>query len=204
MKKLIPIIVLCAVFLIYFPKSSFATQFDLIAPSGTLTRGQAVQFTVNVDTQGSSLSTAEIGMTYDTQYLQYVSAVPGDAMTSVSVSQPSAGKLVLDATNSSGYTGSGSFAVVTFNLIAQAPGSTELCALYQVTSPTAAPTSTTSASSPQPTSLPKTGENGSGNMIGILGALLVAATIGTLAATRFLDNRTTNHINHQRHPSKKI
>ncbi len=56
-----------------FSKQTFAATFDLIAPSGTLTRGQDVVFTINLDSQGASITSIQTGLTYDTQYLQYKS-----------------------------------------------------------------------------------------------------------------------------------
>lgn len=153
------------------PSPALATTFDLIAPSGQLTRGQDVQFTINVDTEGNSISSSSIGMTYETQYLQYVSTAPGDTFSTVSADVQGDGKIVFTGSSTNPYSGSGTFAYVTFKLIAVSSGSTELCVLYnpQVSTPTPGPTSTPGPSStpgpgvptspPVPTSLPKTGES---------------------------------------------
>lgn len=163
-------------------KTSYAVKFDLIAPSGTLTSGQNVQFTINVDTQEESMTSTSVGMTYETQYLQYVSAVAGDTFTTISTDVQDGGKLVLTGTSTDGFSGTGSFAVVTFKLIAKSPGSTELCALYN---PGTTPTPATTTSTPGPTSatvptaLPTTGVTGSttkGIVIGL--GFIVASAAG--------------------------
>ncbi|NCO88916.1 hypothetical protein GW881_03295, partial [Candidatus Roizmanbacteria bacterium] len=73
---------------------AFAIKYDLIPPSGELTRGQQIQFTINIDSEGTSIATTQIGMTYETTVLEYVSTVPGDAMGTVSVSQLESGKIL--------------------------------------------------------------------------------------------------------------
>lgn len=143
-----------------------ALKFDLIAPSGTLTRGQDVQFTINVDTQNQSMTSTQIGMTYKTEFLQYVSTTPGDSFTTISPDVQDGGKIIFSGSNPSGFSGAGTFAVVTFKLIATAPGSTELCVLFNPeTTPTPAP-----PQSPVPTKLPKAGssdQTGRGTVIGL-------------------------------------
>lgn len=160
---LITAVLFLSIFLI--PNKVLATTYDLIAPSGQLTRGQDVQFIINVNTEGKSLSSSSIGMTYDTQYLEYVSVSPGDTFTTVSADIQGTGKLIITGSSTSPYSGSGAFAYVTFKLIATQAGSTQLCVLFNPTSstPTPGPTSTSGPSStpgpPIPTSLPKTGES---------------------------------------------
>jgi LPXTG-motif cell wall-anchored protein len=154
---------ICLFFL--FPKGAYATTYDLLAPEGVLTMGQIVTFTINIDSQGASITNAEIGMTYDTQYLEFQNITPGDAFPTVTATPASGGKLVISASSSSGYNGAGTFALVNFKLIAQAPGSTEICTLWAPsTSPT--PQSATPTTSPNqpttpplPTRLPTTGIN---------------------------------------------
>jgi len=131
-----------------------ATAFELIAPSETLTRGQEVQFTINIDTEGASVSSTQVGLTYDTQYLQYVSSVPGETMNSVTVTDLGSGKILLSGVNSGGYNGSGVFATVTFTLIATSAGETTLCTLWAPTPTTA---TTTTATTAVPTQLPVSG-----------------------------------------------
>ena len=150
--------------LLIIPNSVSAMTFDLIAPTEQLVRGQDVKFTVNIDTEGKSLSTASIGMTYETQYLEYVSTAPGDSFTTVSADVQSDGKLIITGSGDP-YSGAGTFAYVTFKLIATSSGSTQLCVLFNPTSvtPTPGPTSTPGpglpTSPPAPTALPKTGES---------------------------------------------
>ena len=146
-----------------------ATTFDLIAPSGPLERGQEIKFTINIDTEGKSLSSTSIGMTYDTQYLEYISVSPGNTFTTVSASLQDGGKLIINGSSTAPYSGSGVYAYVTFKLIATQSGSTQLCVLFNPTTPTSTPGPTSppgptvtpgGPTSPPtvPTSLPKTGE----------------------------------------------
>lgn len=172
MKKIL-IIILLALGVLIIPNSVLATTFDLIAPSGQLTRGQEVKFTINIDTEGKSLSSTSIGLTYDTQYLEYVSVSPGNTFTTVSADVQDGGKLIINGSSETPYSGAGAYAYVTFKLIATQSGSTQLCALFNPTtpSPTSGPTSTpvpgaptstpvpgAPTSPPVPTSLPTTGE----------------------------------------------
>ena len=164
MKK---IIVAAFLFLgvLMFPGFALATTFDLIAPSGELVRGQNVVFTVNIDTEGKSLSSTLIGMTYETQYLEYVSTSAGNTFTTVSADLQGTGQLVISGSSTTPFSGSGTYAYVTFKLIATGPGSTQLCALYNPSTPTptSPPVPTTPPGVPTnppvvPTALPKSGE----------------------------------------------
>jgi len=175
MKKIL-ITVLFVLGVLIAPLSVSAAFFDLIGPTEQLVRGQDVRFTVNIDTEGKSLSSISTGMTYETQYLEYVSTLPGNTFTTVSADVQDGGKLVITGTSTTPYSGSGIFAYVTFKLIATGPGATELCTLFNPTEiPTATPqppgqpTYTPYPTSPPgqptytpyPTSLPKSGETGS-------------------------------------------
>ncbi len=171
-----------------FSKQTFAATFDLIAPSGTLTRGQDVVFTINLDSQGASITSIQTGLTYDTQYLQYKSVAAGAAMDSVTADTTTygAGKVLFTGANGAGFNGSGVFATVTFTLIAQQSGQTEICTLW-----TPNPTPTTPAIStpiptipplqptapPQPTALPQTGITDSRNT-GVVFAFLSLLAAG--------------------------
>ena len=128
-----------------------AVQYSLVAPSDTLTRGETYKFTINIDTGSNTVETAQIGMTYDSTYLQYVSTTPGVTMTSVSTAQSETNRLILTGTNTDGFSGSGVFAYVEFKLIATSAGSTELCTLW---TPTA---TTTPTSASAVTNLPTSG-----------------------------------------------
>lgn len=153
MKKYIFLVVFFLLFLFVFTKNSWAVTYDLVAPSGALKRGQEVTFTINIDTGTTTITSAQVGLTYETQYLQYVKTTAGATMTSVSIQDQGGGKLLLTGTNQAGFSGQGVFAMVTFNLIAESVGSTQLCALW---APTPAPTSPPVATAaPQPTALPQ-------------------------------------------------
>lgn len=155
---LISVLLLAGVFLL--PQSAHAITFELIPPSGQLTRGQNIQFTVNIDTQGAIVKSTQIGMTYDTTVLKYVSTTPGNAMNSVTTTEPTTGQLLLAGTSTAGFSGKDSYAIVTYTIIAQAAGSTQLCTLFAPSTtpqPTSPPTTPQPTSPPQPTSLPKSG-----------------------------------------------
>lgn len=178
MKKiLITIFLILGVLII--PNSVLATTFDLIAPTDQLVRGQEVKFTINIDTEGKSLSSTSVGMTYETQYLEYVSTVPGNTFTTVSTDVQSGGKLLITGSSTTPYSGTGTFAYVTYKIIATGPGSTQLCTLYNPSSatPIPGPTSTPGGPTglPAPTSLPKTGESSSTVQGVILASLFFAA-----------------------------
>lgn len=165
------------------PMRVFAVTFDLVAPSGQLTRGQSVSFTINIDTEGTTITSSQIGISHDPAILQYQSVTPGNAMTEVEANPTDAGKYLLTGKNGSGFSGKGSFAVVNFKLIATAPGSSQLCALWTPTAP--APTSP-----PQPTALPRTGAVTQTMAMGIFG---VGFSIVAAAAFIFLRKNEYKH-----------
>ena len=172
MKKII-ITILLILGVLIVPNSVSATTFDLIAPSGELVRGQEIKFTINIDTEGKSLSSTSIGMTHETQYLEFVSVSPGNTFTTVSADVQGAGKLIISGSSTTPYSGSGTYAYVTYKLIATGPGSTQLCALFNPSSPT--PTSPPGPTSPPvPTSLPKSGQSKSAAQGLILASLFFA------------------------------
>jgi len=169
--KRIFLVLLIGLVIFLIPRKTYAVRFDLIAPQppeGGFTRGQTVQFTINIDTQGENITSTQIGMTYDTRYLEYVSTTSGNAMTSVSTNNLGEGNLLFSGENISGFSGQGTFAYVDLKIIAQAPGETELCVLWnpqnsptpppqptspsQPTSPPPQPTSPSQPTSPPPTS----------------------------------------------------
>lgn len=167
-------------------KPVVAISFDLIAPEGPFQRGQDIAFTINVDTEEESFGSTQIGMTYDTQYLEYVSTSVGDTFTTVSGELQGDGKLLISASSDDGYSGAGTYAYVTYKLIATAAGSTQLCALYN---PELTPTPTIQPTSPpgqptytpppiQPSALPTSGETSSTARGITIAALFFAASIG--------------------------
>lgn len=126
-----------------FVTPSFATSFDLIPPSGELQRGQDVTFTINIDTEGTSETSIQTGLTYDSTLLQYVSVTTGAAMNSVVADTTTygTGKVLFTGSSTDGFNGTGVFATVIFTIIAQSSGSTEICTLWlPEPSPTPIPT----------------------------------------------------------------
>jgi hypothetical protein len=172
-----------ALMLVMMPRPVQALTFELVAPSGQLSRGQDVQFIVTINTGSSSLTTTQIGLTYQTQYLEYVSTIPGEAMDTVSVSQLSGGQLLLSGQKTSGFTGKGNFAYVNFKIIAEAPGTSELCSLW-APSPTTgatatpAPNATATPAVPLPTRLPESGGSTQMGKVGMLGTVFLLAPLG--------------------------
>ena len=196
-KKFVVVFFLFAVFVFFvFTPSSFATSFDLIPPTGNLQQGQDITFTINIDTEGASITSVQSGLTFDSTLLQYVSVTAGAAMNTVVADTTTygAGKVLFDGTNNTGYNGAGVFATVVFKIIAQSSGSTQICTLW-LPQPTAGPTAvptipgstpipTIPGSSPaptlppQPTALPVTGSSDSRNIAGILAFSFFVATGG--------------------------
>ena len=158
-------VLLIGVIFLFIPRKTYAVKFDLIAPQppeGGFVRGQTVQFTINIDTQGQRINSTQIGMSYETQYLEYISTTSGNAMTSVATDNLGDGKLLFNGENTTGFSGQGTFAYVSFKIIAKAPGETQLCVLWN---PQAAPTNPPQPTlPPQPTSFPPT----SGEVKGVL------------------------------------
>jgi len=176
MRRLFVIIIFLMGILFVFPGLTQAVTFDLLAPSGQLSRGQDVRFTVNIDTEGRSFTSTQIGMTYDVNVIEYVSTSPGNTFTTVAADPQDGGRIVITGSSTTGYSGSGSFAIVTFRIIAQSSGSTQLCTLFNPANPT--PTST--PLTPRPTALPKTGsfaESGRGIISGLAMILIAVVSL---------------------------
>jgi len=173
-----------------FVPPTFATKFDLVPPSGTLQRGQNITFTINIDTEGTAITTIQSGLTYDSTLLQYVSVTAGAAMNSVVADTTTygTGKVLFTGTSNAGYNGTGVFATVVFTIIAQSSGSTEICTLWlPEATPTPAPSPTIGPSPtpgptlpPQPTALPVTGTTNTRNT-----AILFAVTFLVVAGGIF-------------------
>lgn len=160
-------------------KNVYAIRYSLFAPSGTLTRGQTVTFTINIDTQGETVTNATIGMTYETQYLEYVNTIAGDAFPNLTTTPQEGGKLIFQA-SSSGFNGNTTFAQVNFKIIADAPGESQLCVLWEVPQQEITP-SPTSPPPISPTQLPTSGQNKPvtlGLMIGSV--FLISALAGSI------------------------
>lgn len=189
MKKLFIFIIFIVVVLFISPQSTRAVTFDLIAPSGELSQGQDVRFTINIDTEGRSFTSTQVGMTYDVRFLEYVSISPGSTFTTVSADPQDGGKIIITGSSTSGYSGAGSFATITFKIIAQSSGATQLCALYNPSIPTPSPGPLTPTSvpltpipiTPIPTALPKTGsfvESSRGIISGL--AMIIIAIVSLI------------------------
>ncbi|QQG44405.1 MAG: hypothetical protein HYW86_00595 [Candidatus Roizmanbacteria bacterium] len=194
-KKILSVLFLI-IGIIFLPSSTLAAvSFDLIPPSGQLTRGQEIQFTVNIDTGTGSITSTQVGASYQTQYLQYLSVTPGDAVSQLDVQDLGGGKILMTGSNPSGFKGKGIFAYINFKIIAQAPGSTELCTLFAPsTTPTSAPTAVPTipaGATVAPTQLPR-----SGNTATAYGGTLIGIAALAISSYLFLSLR-------RNHPQKK-
>ncbi len=172
MRKVIAFWLLIFVFL-FKSEAVFAYSFGLIAPSEQLTRGQEVTFTITIDSKGESLTTARVGLEYDTAYLKFTNAVPGDTFTSISVEENKTGQLILTGSTDSPFSGKGTFAYVKFKLIATAPGSTQLCTLFNPEEVSPTPTAV-----PTPTQLPKSGNTRKAKALFYAGSFLFLTAAG--------------------------
>lgn len=131
MKKFVISFVAAALFLsISAAAPAQAVGYSLNPPRGQLSRGETVQVTVGTDVQGENHSVGVIGITYDTNKLQYVSASPASSTDSIDITQPSTGKLLVVGKKSSSYITTGTFAILNFTIIADESGSTEICAAF--------------------------------------------------------------------------
>ena len=131
---------LCFIFLFFFSTQVNAITFLLEAPPSPLTRGEEYDFVITVDTFNSSVDTAQADMTYETQYLELVSVTKGSFFDSIDYEETETGVIRLTGTNSTAKSGSGTFAIVRYKLIADAPGQTTLCTVAPVNNPTPVPT----------------------------------------------------------------
>ena len=175
--------------IVMMPKASHAASFQIEASSpGPYNRGDDVQFTISIDTTGQVVKNAVAGVTYETQYLQYVSVTKGVTMDTVTA-QDASGTISITGTNNSGFTGNGTFATLSFNIIADAPGSTTLCTLTTtnitpaegVTITPAIITTTPGALQPLPTTLPSSGYGTeTTQQMGFIGLLLLFISIAGL------------------------
>lgn len=175
--------ILLFVVIVFVPIAQAATiRFALAAPQGQLQRGQNADFTIAVDTNNQTITTTTIGMTYDATLLEYVTTKPGNTFTDVQATVQSTGKIVFTGTNAAGYSGTGTFAVVTFKLIATSSGSTELCVLVSPDETTPAPTQPPQTTSPpRPTALPQTGATDQFQQGAIIGAGILLLFISGFA-----------------------
>jgi len=150
-KSILTFALLVLVVCLFFNPPTHAVYYGITGPSGEVVNGQEYEWTITVDTQGQALTDGAAAVTFNTQYLQYVSTTPGDFFNSVSAS-PSATTVTLTGTNLSAKSGTGTFAKVKFKLIASGSGSTELCTVAPVTTPT--PTPVVATATPVPTTPP--------------------------------------------------
>ncbi|MCX7955674.1 MAG: cohesin domain-containing protein [Patescibacteria group bacterium] len=172
LKKIFLIIFYLIVLFNYFflPSKVLALTFDITGPTEQLQKDQEVKFIINIDTKNQNYSSTSIGLKYDTQYLEFLSVLPGNTFSAVSSKIIENGKLIINGSSSSSYNGSGIFAYVNFKIIAVSAGSTQLCSLFNPQTPTSQP----------PTNIPKMGETKNTNQNIIIGLLFLTIASSTL------------------------
>lgn len=200
-------IVITGVFLVSSPVLAANPEFKLVlTTTGPLSRGQDIQFAVQLDAKGNTIKAQQIGLAPDTRYIQYLSASPGEAMSTVEVQTFSDGRILLSGSNPSGFTGSGVFAYVNFKIIAEAPGDTTLCSFWNPNStPTPPPGATNTPIPPGtveptvlPTRLPRSGSATFTQIVGIIGAFFLV-----ISTTSFFASNSLNKLSFKKN-SKKI
>lgn len=174
--------------LLFGARQSYALTYGLIPPSGELTVGQNADFTISIDTEGQNLTTATVGMTYQTGFMQYVQTTKGNTLDQVSAQETTPGTIIFTGTKSSGFTGAGDFAKVTFKITATSQ-TNEVCALFipqsspapQPTSPPGPqPTSPPAPTQgPVPTALPQTGSSQNNSILFVIGLGIISVVGGT-------------------------
>jgi len=121
-----------------FPAKAAAVSMTIDGPT-ELVRGEEYDFVVTIDTFNTAITTIQGEVTYEAQYLQFVSLTKGNFFESVTNTEEQTGVITLTGTNSSAKTGSGTFAIIRFKLIAEAPDSSTLCAITPLISETPTP-----------------------------------------------------------------
>jgi hypothetical protein len=178
MKK-VYIYVLCGLFfgflLLIKTPTVYAVQFDLIQPSGTFKQGDTVKFTININTQGESVKDTEIGVSFQSQDLQYVSTEAGNTLSTITGENRGGVGIIVKGTDAAGFSGTGVYAYVNFKIIATQPGSTQLCSLFTPpTQPTAPLIPTATTRPPTPSVLPRTGGADAILPVTLIGLLSIA------------------------------
>ena len=157
--KRIFVLISAFLFLLLAPRVWAAPSYSLVAPNSGIARGQNVQFTVRIDTAGEAVTNTTAGLRYDTKYLKYVGVQAGEAASSVTGTESTTGEIILTGQSNS-FQGEGAYAYVTFNIVADAPGGTQLCSVFTPSngpSNTGSTTGTTTSAQPRPTTLPQSG-----------------------------------------------
>lgn len=136
-----------------WPIKALAVSFFLTEPEPPFSQDQEIEYTININTQGETLTSIEAEMIFDTDYLEYISTTAGAIFPNVSADEIESGILQISATvnpGDPGVTGTGTFAVVRYRLTGSPQDDVELCAVTVVT-PTPSPSPTTPPSQPTPT-----------------------------------------------------
>lgn len=200
--------VITGIFLFSQPVFAANPEFQLVLNTpGQLSRGQDIQFTVKLDAKGNTIKAQQIGLTPDTRYIQYLSASPGEAMSTVEVRTFSDGRILLSGSNPSGFTGSGVFAYVNFKIIAEAPGDTTLCSFWNPNAtPTPPPGATNTPIPPGtveptvlPTRLPRSGSATFTQIVGIIGAFFLV-----ISTTSFFASNSLSKLRFKKNSKKTI
>ncbi|MFA6006010.1 MAG: cohesin domain-containing protein [Patescibacteria group bacterium] len=132
------------------PRAFTNPVFTLVAPTGPLTIGQNYEFTVMVVTGTDGTTGAQAQISYDPVALEYVSTRNGLFFSSLTDQLVGTNYVLLTGASSEVVRGSGTFAVLTFKLVASSGDSTSLCSVVPVVTPTVTATPT-STPTPSPT-----------------------------------------------------
>lgn len=129
-----------------------------------LTRGQVFEWKVNITVEEETVREEQFYFTYDTNSLELQGFFAGDFFDTVSYNEVEKGKIYVLAESSTPKSGSGTVAVVKMKIIAESPGTAQLCAVLRITpTPTGqptnvpTPTSFSATATPRPTALPTSG-----------------------------------------------
>ncbi|OGK64950.1 hypothetical protein A2313_00080 [Candidatus Roizmanbacteria bacterium RIFOXYB2_FULL_41_10] len=154
---------------------ALALSMTIEAPSEQLVRDQEYDFVVSIDTFNTAITTTQGRVTYETEYLQFVSLTKGNFFESVTYTEASTGTIIITGTNAAAKSGSGTFAIIRFKLIATAAGSTTLCAIAPIT-PTSTPPPTNPTTPPQSCSLSCTSDANCAGGLSCINGMCLNAT----------------------------
>lgn len=183
MKKFIKsiLIIVLFLFLAVFFKQTYAIELSVEAPQEMLMRDQVFDWKVNIDTQGESIQKQEFYFTYEKDYLKMEAFMAGDFFDNVSFAEVEPGKLYVEGKSNSPKSGSGMVALARMKIIADSPGTANLCAatLIQSTPTPQNPTATIipTRSVLTPSALPTSGVVGNAWAFSFFGIIFLALAV---------------------------
>lgn len=127
----------------FFTEKVSATRFTIVAPTGTLQSGTQVPFTINIDTEGTTLTTTQTDVQLNPTYIQFQGVTPAALFPTLAVSNPSADTVRIAGTvetGTSGVNGTGTFATMIARMTATSSGTTTLASIVSLPTLTLTPT----------------------------------------------------------------